>query len=118
MSAARRIALSGLANIRYVNALEKWIAKVSGGEEGYARALFAQSPRLGEGTLLYALEVSHNNGPWVHPDNMRKYNGVLRYSRDYYYASRLPGEPAAGVNDVHTHPAEPRSTRVSVLYSF
>ena len=32
---------------------------------------------------------------------------------DYYYASRLPGETAA-VNDVHTHPAEPRSVRVTV----
>ncbi len=24
---------------------------------------------------------------------------------DYYYVSRLPGEPPAGVNDIHTHPA-------------
>ena len=27
---------------------------------------------------------------------------------DYYYVSRLPGEPLAGVADVHSHPAEPR----------
>jgi hypothetical protein len=32
---------------------------------------------------------------------------------DYYYASRLPGE-AATVNDIHTHPAEPRMLRVSL----
>jgi hypothetical protein len=32
----------------------------------------------------------------------------------YYYASRLPGEPAAGVDDVHFHPVEPRQVRVSV----
>ena len=32
---------------------------------------------------------------------------------DYYYTSRLPGEPAAGVDDVHFHPLEPRSFRVS-----
>jgi hypothetical protein len=32
---------------------------------------------------------------------------------DYYYASRLPGE-AAPVNDVHTHPAEPRAVRVTL----
>ena len=37
---------------------------------------------------------------------------------DYYYASRLPGEPSAGVDDIHTHPAEPRTARLSVLYSF
>ena len=30
----------------------------------------------------------------------------------YYYASRLPGEPAAGLEDVHFHPVEPRTFRV------
>jgi outer membrane receptor protein involved in Fe transport len=33
---------------------------------------------------------------------------------DYYYASRLSGEPAAGSDDVHFHPLEPRSLRLSV----
>lgn len=33
---------------------------------------------------------------------------------DYYYVSRLRGEPLAGVADIHTHPAEPREVRVSV----
>ena len=32
----------------------------------------------------------------------------------YFYASRLPGEPAAGVEDVHFHPLEPRSVRATV----
>jgi hypothetical protein len=32
---------------------------------------------------------------------------------DYYYASRLPGEPAGGVEDIHFHPLEPRSFRLS-----
>jgi outer membrane receptor protein involved in Fe transport len=33
---------------------------------------------------------------------------------DYYYTSRLPGESLAGVDDVHRHPAEPRSIRFSL----
>src|SRR5262245_6408849 len=37
---------------------------------------------------------------------------------DYYYESRLPGEPAAGVADVHTHPLERRSFRVSFTAMF
>jgi hypothetical protein len=37
---------------------------------------------------------------------------------DYFYASRLPGEPAAGVEDVHTHPALPRSARVGIQLAF
>ena len=32
----------------------------------------------------------------------------------YYYTSRLRGEPAEGVDDVHFHPAEPRQLRVSL----
>ena len=34
---------------------------------------------------------------------------------DYFYTSRLPGEPAAGVPGRHFHPVEPRSLRLSVL---
>lgn len=48
----------------------------------------------------------------------------LLASRDnditYFYASRLPGEPAAGVEDFHTHPIEPRQARLTAtigLYS-
>ena len=37
---------------------------------------------------------------------------------DYYYASRLPGEAAAGVEDRHFHPVEPRSVRMTLAYSF
>ncbi|MCB1231952.1 MAG: TonB-dependent receptor, partial [Verrucomicrobiae bacterium] len=33
---------------------------------------------------------------------------------EYYYASRLPGEPAGGIEDVHLHPYEPRQIRLSV----
>ncbi|MEP6473297.1 MAG: TonB-dependent receptor plug domain-containing protein [Gemmatimonadota bacterium] len=34
----------------------------------------------------------------------------------YYYTSRLQGEPAGGVDDVHFHPVEPRQVRVSLVY--
>jgi hypothetical protein len=37
---------------------------------------------------------------------------------DYFYTSRLPGEPAGGVEDVHTHPALPRAARVGVQVGF
>ncbi len=35
----------------------------------------------------------------------------------YFYESRLPGEPS-GVEDIHFHPNEPRSVRVSLSYRF
>jgi len=37
---------------------------------------------------------------------------------DYFYASRLTGEPADGFLDVHTHPALPRSVRVGLHVTF
>jgi len=37
---------------------------------------------------------------------------------DYYYASRLPGEPAEGVDDIHYHPAEHRSFRLTLKAVF
>ena len=33
---------------------------------------------------------------------------------DYFYTSRLPGEPLSGIDDIHTHPALPRTARVSL----
>ena len=37
---------------------------------------------------------------------------------DYFYASRLQGEPAAGVDDVHFHPVEPRRFRLALTANF
>ena len=37
---------------------------------------------------------------------------------DYFYTSRLPGEPAGGVDDVHFHPSIPRTARVLLNVDF
>ena len=37
---------------------------------------------------------------------------------DYYYPSRLPGEPAEGVSDIHYHPVEPRTFRLTLKATF
>jgi outer membrane receptor protein involved in Fe transport len=37
---------------------------------------------------------------------------------DYYYQSRLAGEPVDGVNDIHFHPVEPRTARLTLTYNF
>jgi outer membrane receptor protein involved in Fe transport len=37
---------------------------------------------------------------------------------DYFYTSRLLGEPEDGVEDTHTHPALPRSARLGLQFSF
>ena len=37
---------------------------------------------------------------------------------EYFYASRLPGEPAGGIEDRHIRPIEPRQLRLSATVSF
>ena len=37
---------------------------------------------------------------------------------EYFFASRLPGEPAEGVEDVHLHPVTPRMVRATVAARF
>lgn len=36
----------------------------------------------------------------------------------YFYASRLPGEPSQGVEDIHFHPVEPRQVRFGLRVRF
>ncbi|NML62380.1 hypothetical protein HHL21_15110 [Massilia sp. RP-1-19] len=37
---------------------------------------------------------------------------------DYLYRSRLRGEPPGGVEDIHLHPVEPRSARLTLARTF
>ena len=37
---------------------------------------------------------------------------------DYFYTSRLRGEPADGIEDIHLHPALPRTARVNLIVGF
>lgn len=73
-------ASAGAVSVVYANTLEAGIASVGIGQNGFRRSLLADSPALGNGHLLYALELFHNDGPFVHGDDYRKANGVLRYS--------------------------------------
>lgn len=72
---------AGAADIHYADFLPLSIAQVEVGSFGYERGLFASSQRVGSGNLLYALELFHNDGPWDRPDDYKKINGVLSYSR-------------------------------------
>ncbi|USX16717.1 TonB-dependent receptor [Oxalobacteraceae bacterium OTU3CAMAD1] len=76
-------ASAGTASVVYANRLTQGLASVSAGQNGYGRALLADSVELPRGSLLYALEVLHNDGPYENPDNYQKLNAVLRYSEGY-----------------------------------
>ncbi len=71
---------AGAAHLETFQVLDQSIAQVEGGMYGYGRAVFASSPRLGEGHLLYGLEAFHHDGPWENPDDFQRFNGQLTYS--------------------------------------
>jgi TonB dependent receptor/Carboxypeptidase regulatory-like domain/TonB-dependent Receptor Plug Domain len=72
---------AGSANVVYVKTLPENFFQVEGGMYGYERAVFGISQKLGSGNLLYGGEVSHDDGPWSHPDDYLKFNGILTYSQ-------------------------------------
>ena len=73
-------ASAGTARIQLFNTLPRGVASVTLGEHGYARALVANSSAMTTGNVLYAIESAHNDGPWEHSEDFRRFNGVLRYS--------------------------------------
>jgi hypothetical protein len=79
----------GSARILYADRLPSNVATLTYGSFDYARALFAGSPEVGRGNLVYGLEYQQSDGPWERPNRFAKYNGVLRYAQ---------GTPANGFN--------------------
>ena len=73
-------ASAGAFDFHYFDVLPAAIVKGEGGEFNYGRVLVADSPELGTGHLLYALEGLFNGGPWEHSDDLYHVNGLLRWS--------------------------------------
>ncbi|MEZ5289231.1 MAG: TonB-dependent receptor [Vicinamibacterales bacterium] len=74
-------ATAGAAAIQYANRLARPIVRVTGGGQGFGRVVAAASPEVGTGTLLAAIDVQANDGPWETPDDFRKVSGLIRFSR-------------------------------------
>jgi hypothetical protein len=72
---------AGSAHLEFYKTLPQNFLQVEGGMYGYGRAVFGRSRKLGPGNLLYGGEVYHDNGPWTHPDNYYKFNGLLTWSQ-------------------------------------
>jgi len=71
---------AGAAHLGFFKVLPQSIATIEAGMFEYGRLMFASSPKLGDGHLLYAGEYLHNDGPWQRPDDFNKFNGQLTYS--------------------------------------
>src|SRR5271166_462683 len=72
---------TGSANLEFFKTLPENFFLVEGGMYGFGRFVFGVSQKLGSGHLLYGGEAYHEDGPWTHPDNYYKFNGLLGYSQ-------------------------------------
>jgi hypothetical protein len=72
---------AGAADMRYRRELGGGLAVLEAGENSFTRAVLAGSPELAGGSLLLAAEYTANDGPWQLDENLRKYNGVVKFSR-------------------------------------
>jgi outer membrane receptor protein involved in Fe transport len=71
----------GAVHVSLLDSVARTMASITAGSFGYRRGFGVTSARLGEGTLLVAAEAQGYNGPWDSPDELRKLNGVMRYSQ-------------------------------------
>ena len=87
---------AGSAAVQYRKNLERNIADLTVGGFGYRRALIAASAPLAPAdaasasaigsagpTLVGALELAHDNGPWVLREDFQKINALLRLSNEH-----------------------------------
>ncbi len=97
---------------------------VVGAREGFFGALrlryFGPQPLIEDNSMRAPSSTSTNlqlgwrSKTWeIEVDVLNVFNRE-NYDIAYAYTSRLPGEPAGGVDDLHFHPAEPRTVRVAV----
>jgi outer membrane receptor protein involved in Fe transport len=71
---------AGSAHLHYATRLPQSIAKLTLGSYGFQRLLNAGSHQTADGNLLYAIEAQGYDGAWKNDQNLRKLNGMVRYT--------------------------------------
>jgi len=72
---------AGSADIGYLKQLDAPFGAVTLGEGRYRRGVAGSSFEVAPGiTLLGAIELARNDGPWTVPERLKKHNGVLTLS--------------------------------------
>ena len=74
--------LAGSSSMKTYDALEENFTEITFGSEDEIRLVTANSIALGDGTLLYALEHQQTDGHFDLEQDVRKYNGLLKYTGD------------------------------------
>jgi outer membrane receptor protein involved in Fe transport len=82
------------------------------------RPLIEDDSVRSEATTLFNLQAGYKYKNWLAQLDVLNLLNSKDHDIDYFYVSRLPGEPAEGVADLHFHPVEPRTVRFSLAYKF
>jgi hydrogenase/urease accessory protein HupE len=72
---------AGAAHLDFYKTLPQDFLTVEGGMYGFERGVFGLSQKVGPGNLLVGGEAYHDDGPWIHPDDYSKFNGLMTYSQ-------------------------------------
>lgn len=72
---------AGNLHIGLIDSVPKASAQLTAGSFGYRRIFGMDSGKAGDGTVLVAGEAGTYNGPWMNSDDMRKVNGMVRYTQ-------------------------------------
>jgi hypothetical protein len=84
---------AGYARMHTIHYLPQALLKFTGGEFGYYRAVAAHSQTLGPGDLLYAGELHYYDGVWKRPEDLEKFNGMMRYTvENEHWGAALNGK--------------------------
>jgi hypothetical protein len=71
---------AGSAHLHFYQVLPQDFVTLEGGMYGFERAVIGISKTNSWGSLLFGGEACHDDGPWVNPDDYRKFNGIVTYS--------------------------------------
>ena len=82
------------------------------------RPLIEDNSVRSKSTTLVNLEAGYKYKSLVAQIDVLNLFNSKDHDIDYFYVSRLPGEPAGGVPDLHFHPVEPRTVRLYLTYRF
>ncbi len=73
-------ASAGSSHISYASAKQGHTLKLSIGEDGYRRALLLGGGDASSGNWVYGLSKMENDGPWSHPDALKRDNVFLKHT--------------------------------------
>ena len=83
-------ATAGAVNLRLAESFGESRAEYSLGQDGIMRGLVIESPRLGDDwRTVMAAELYKEDGPFIHPEGLGRYNVYLRATHDLGAASKV-----------------------------